>query len=101
MALRVLTVAREEMVAERTRAINALTALLRTVDLGLDVRKASPHSQFKAIAAWRDRKEDPVIATCRQEAVWLTKRIVALDGELVDNRKSLDSLVEDVAPELC
>lgn len=29
VALRVLTVAREEMVAERTRAINALTALLR------------------------------------------------------------------------
>jgi len=101
VALRVLTVAREEMVAERTRAINALTALLRTVDLGLDVRNALPHSQFKVIAAWRDRREDPVIATCRQEAVRLAKRIVALDGELVDNRKSLDSLVEDVAPELC
>ncbi len=101
VALRVLTVAREEMVAERTRAINALTALLRTVDLGLDVRKALPHSQFKSIAAWRDRKEDPVVATCRQEAIRLAKRIVALDGELVDNRKNLDSLVEDLAPELC
>ncbi len=101
VALRVLTVAREEMVAERTRAINALTALLRTVDLGLDVRKALPHSQFKSIAAWRDRKEDPVVATCRQEAIRLAKRIAALDGELVDNRKNLDSLVEDLAPELC
>lgn len=101
VALRVLTVAREEMVAERTRAINALTALLRTVDLGLDLRKALPHSQFKVIAAWRDRKEDSVTATCRQEAVRLARRIVALDGELVDNRKRLDSLVEDVAPELC
>ena len=59
------------------------------------------HSQFKVIAAWRDRKENSVITTCRQEAVRLAKRIVALDGELVDNRKSLDSLVEDVAPELC
>ena len=38
--LRVLVVAREQMVAERTRAINASTALLRTVDLGVDVRKA-------------------------------------------------------------
>src|SRR5690606_29258328 len=101
VALRVLTVAREEMVSERTRAINALTALLRTVDLGLDMRKALPHSQFKVIAAWRDRKEDSVTATCRQEAVRLARRIVALDRELVDNRKSLDSLVEDVAPELC
>lgn len=35
------------MVAERTRAINAVTAL-RTVDLGVDVRKALLHSQFKA-----------------------------------------------------
>ncbi|WP_369832296.1 hypothetical protein [Mycobacterium sp. AT1] len=44
VVLRVLTVAREEMVAGRTRAINALTALLRTVDLGVDVRKALSHS---------------------------------------------------------
>ena len=58
VALRVLTVAREEMVAERNSAINALTALLRTVDLGLDARKTLPHSQFKVIAGWRDRKED-------------------------------------------
>ncbi|WP_231588685.1 hypothetical protein [Mycobacterium nebraskense] len=31
----------------------------------------------------------------------MTKRIVALDGELVDNRKALDAVVEDVAPALC
>lgn len=85
VVLRVLTVAREEMVAERTRAINALTALLRTVDLGIDARKALSHSQFKVIASWCDRREDAVAATCRQEAVRLAKRIVALDGELADN----------------
>ena len=67
VALRVLTVAREEMVAKRTRTINALTALLRNGELGVDVRKARPHSQFKVIAAWRERKEDPVLATCRQK----------------------------------
>lgn len=100
VALRVLMVAREQMVAERTRAINALTALLRTIDLGVDVRKALSHSQFKIIAGWRDRREDPVVATCRQEAIRLAKRIVALDAELVDNRKALDTAVEDVAPEL-
>lgn len=44
VALRVLVVAREQMVAERTRMINALTALLRTVDLGHDVRKALSHN---------------------------------------------------------
>lgn len=81
--------------------INALTALLRTVDLGIDVRKALLHSQFRIVAAWRERKEDAVAATCRQEAVRLAKRIVALDAELIDNRKSLDTIVGDLAPELC
>jgi transposase len=38
--LRVLTTARDQMTGERTRAINALTALLRTVDLGVDARRA-------------------------------------------------------------
>ena len=99
--LRVLVVAREQMVAERTRAINALTALLRTVDLGLDTRKALLHSQFRVIASWRDRQEDSVVRTCRREAIRLAKRIVALDGELLDNRKALDAAVADSAPELC
>jgi transposase len=101
VALRILVVAREQMVAERTRMINALTALLRTINLGLDARKALSHSQFKIIAAWRERKEDAVVSTCRQEAIRLAKRIVALDAELVDNRKGLDAIVEDLAPELC
>lgn len=100
VVLRVLMVAREQMVAERTRAINALTALLRTIDLGIDVRKALLHSQFKVVASWRDRREDTVIAACRQEAIRLAKRIVALDGELADNRKALDAAVEETAPEL-
>lgn len=38
-ALRVLTSARENMSSERTASVNALTALLRTADLGLDARK--------------------------------------------------------------
>ena len=101
VVLRVLVVAREQMVAERTRAINALTALARTIDLGVDTRKALLHSQFKVIAGWRDRREDPVIRTCRQEAIRLAKRIVALAGELIENRKALDAAVADTAPELC
>ena len=76
------------------RAINALTALLRTIDLGVDTRKALLHSQFKVIAGWRHRREDSVVRTCRQEAIRLAKHIVALDGELVDNRKALDVAVE-------
>ena len=101
VVLRVLVVAREQMVSERTRTINALTALLRTIDLGVDTRKALLHSQFKVIAGWRERSEDSIVRTCRREAIRLAKRIVALDAELVDNRKALDVAVADTAPELC
>jgi transposase len=73
---------REQMVAERTWAINALTALLRTIDLEIDTRKALSHSQFKVIAGWRDRRKDSVVRICRQEVIRLAKRIVAPDAEL-------------------
>jgi transposase len=101
VVLRVLVVAREQMVAERTRAINALTALLRTLDLGIDTRKPLSRSQIKVIARWRPRVEESVSPACRHEAIRLAKRIVALNGELVDNRKALDAAVEETAPELC
>jgi hypothetical protein len=38
MALRVLSHARRSLARERTAAINALIALLRIVDLGMDAR---------------------------------------------------------------
>ena len=53
------------------------------------------------ITGWHDRREDCVVRTCRQEAIRLAKRIGALNGALVDNRKALDAEIEDVAPELC
>jgi transposase len=99
-ALRVLVVAREQMAGERTRAVNALTALLRITDLGIDARKALTRKQIDAISTWRSRSEDVTMQTCRQEAVRLAKRIRALDAELIDNRKALDSAVGSVAPEL-
>ena len=63
--LRVLVVAREELNAERTRSINALTALVRSVDLGLDARRALSGSQISTIARWRARSEDLGLAKAR------------------------------------
>ena len=100
VVLRVLVVAREQMGAERTRAVNALTALLRTIAV-FDTRKALSHREIKMIAGWRARTEDSVIRTCRCEAIRLAKRIAVLDAELADNRKALGAAVEGVAPELC
>ncbi|MCD5422693.1 IS110 family transposase [Rhodococcus pyridinivorans] len=100
VAMRVLVVAREQMTCERTRAINALTALVRTVDLGVDARKPLVHSQITKICAWRRRDEDTVLHTCRDEAVRLARRIRELESELVDNRKKLDAVVKACAPKL-
>ncbi len=42
-------------------------------------------------------KGDSVVRTCTQEAIQRAKRIVSLDGELVDYRKALDAAVADTA----
>lgn len=82
-ALRVLVTARDMVTTERTSVINALTALLRTVALGIDARRSLTSSQITQIAKWRDRDEDVALATARTEAVRLAKRVTALNSELV------------------
>lgn len=98
VGMRVLVVARDQMTCERTRAINALTALARTVELGVDVRKPLTSNQIATIAAWRTRGESSTLQTCRAEAVRLASRIKALEIELHDNRKKLDAAVKASAP---
>jgi transposase len=99
-ALRVLTVAREQMSGERTRAVNALTALLRTVDLGIDARRALTTTTIATVAAWRTRSGDATLTVCRAEAVRLAKRIRALDAELAANHTALHDAVTMQAPQL-
>jgi transposase len=93
-AVRVLVVARDELNVERTRAINALTALVRTVDLGVDARGPLSKKQIATIAAWRARREELATATARREAIRLARRIGTCDEELEDNRRELTALVE-------
>jgi len=52
-ALRILIASRDHISTERTAAINALIALLRVIDLGLDARGTLTATQITAIAAWR------------------------------------------------
>jgi len=65
-----------------------LTALVRTIDLGVDARTPLTTAQITTIAAWRDRLEDVTTATCRGEAVRLARRVRTLDADLVTNRGS-------------
>lgn len=99
-ALRVLTVARDHLNVERTRCINALTALLRSHDLGVDARRSLTPQQITTIAGWRRREEPFGIATARAEAVRLAKRVQVTEDELADNRSSITALVTVEAPEL-
>ncbi|WP_246169398.1 IS110 family transposase [Actinotalea subterranea] len=99
-ALAVLTVARDQLNADRLRCINALTALVRSHDLGLDARRALTAPQVAAIAGWRRRDEDFGLATARAEAVRLAKRIVDLTAELGHNRDQITEIVAEQAPEL-
>jgi transposase len=98
--LRVLTTAREQMTGERTRAVNALTALLRTVELGVDARRALSGKTITTIAAWRTPTASTIRTVCRAEAIRLARRIRALDGELAANHSALTAAVIAQAPEL-
>lgn len=92
-AVRVLIAARDQMTTERTAIVNALTALLRVVDLGIDARRSLTGSQITTIAAWRTRNEDLATATARDEAIRLAKRVIALEEELKINTKKITDLV--------
>jgi transposase len=93
-ALRVLLTARDAMTCERTRAVNALTALLRVHELGIDARRSLTAAQIDQAAHWRARKEPLADQVARAECIRLAVRINALDGELADNTVRLRQLVQ-------
>src|SRR5699024_1454934 len=92
-ALQIMLTARDELARERTRAVNALTALLRTIDLGIDARRAVGMKVIRQIASWRSRKEPLGLATARAEAIRLAQRVRQTHAEIVRNDAQLASLV--------
>lgn len=92
-ALRVLVTARAHMTNERTAAINALTALLRTATLGIDARKPLTTSQIGEVARRLSRAEDLATITARAEAVRLAKRVVDLSEQLAANQAQMIDLI--------
>lgn len=93
-ATQILLTARDELAGERTRAVNALTALLRITDLGLDVRRPLGARRIAEVARWRTRDEHIAAATARTEAIRLAKRILELDAELDQNMARISELVQ-------
>lgn len=100
-ALRVLLTGRQAMDSRRTAERNALTALLRSFDLGIDVRKPLTDIQLREVAGWRHRSaDDPATVTIRQEARRLAVSVQALTDQLEDNQAALANHVHELAPGL-
>jgi transposase len=93
-ALQILLTARDQMSTERTAHINALTALVRTHQLGIDARTALTPAQIQQIRHWRAHHEPIAQATGRAEAVRLATRILDLDTQLATNHRSMTRLIK-------
>ena len=93
-AIRILITARDSLTTDRTRTVNALTALLRTNDLGVDARKALTKTQIVEVSTWRSRKEELALSVARGEAIRLAKHIIILDSQVLDNEKHLTELLQ-------
>lgn len=93
-ATQILLTARDGLASERTRAVNALTALLRVIDLGIDARRPLSASKIAEAAHWRTREEPLAEATARTEAIRLAKRILQLDNELAANTARIRAFVQ-------
>jgi len=92
-AIQILVGARNSMTKDRTRSVNALTALLRSNDLGLDARKSLSKTQVVEVSKWRTRKEELSLSIARTEAIRLAKHVLELDEQLTKNEQQLDELV--------
>lgn len=100
-SLQILLTARGQMTTERTRAINALNALLRVHDLGCDARRKVNRPTIRTIAAWRTRRTDTLTqATARAEAIRLATRILALDIQIDNNERTLLEIIQSTVPSL-
>ncbi|MFF9563914.1 IS110 family transposase [Leifsonia sp. NPDC014704] len=100
-AVRVLLTARQAMDSRRTGERNALIALLRSFDLGVDARKGISNALIREIASWRRRLSDDVATdTIRQEARRLALSIQALTIQLEENQAALSGHVHELAPGL-
>lgn len=78
-ALRILVTARESMSKDRTRTINALNALMRGNDFGIDARRKLTPVQIVEVSRWREREEELAMGIARTEAIRLSKHIPNLD----------------------
>ena len=102
-ALRVLLASRSIIDQQRTANRNALTALLRSIDLAVDARKPLTDAQIRAIAAWRPGRGTTVadpLTVARREARRLAVAVLEQQTLLTQNHRELQQLADALAPRL-
>ncbi|HEX8093351.1 IS110 family transposase [Jatrophihabitans sp.] len=101
-ALRVLLAARSIIDQQRTANRNALTALLRGIDLGVDARKPLTDTQIRLVAAWRTGRaaSSDALVIARREARRLAVTVLEQTELLKVNHRQLQQLTEQLAPGL-
>ncbi len=92
--LRILSAARDQLTRDRTMNVNALTALLRAHDLGIDARKPLVPAQIATITRWRERNEQIELSIAREEAVRLARRVLEVTTQLTANQKRMTELIQ-------
>lgn len=81
------------MTHERTRAVNALNALVRANPLGVDARQKLTVTQIGETSRWREQEEELSLMIARAKAVRLAKHVDTLDEQLKNNESQSDELV--------
>jgi transposase len=101
-ALRILLGARRNLVTQQTMNKNALTALLRSIELGIDVRKSLTRPDYKLIATWHIKSSDSSIdwLTAKREAKRLASNIATTSNELDNNKLALINIVNKLVPNM-
>ncbi|WPR66139.1 transposase [Glutamicibacter protophormiae] len=100
VAISVLLAARRRVEQQSTANRNALNALVRQIDLGIDARKALSDKQVLEIGTWRIRESDTVEQRiARGEAVELARAIQRSQLRMKEIRKELSVLDEQLAPD--
>lgn len=100
-AISILLASRRRIDQQRTANRNALNALARQIDLGLDARRALTDRQVTEIGGWRARPTDGIEQQiAREESINLAKSIIAAEIRLKQLRTRLAELGEQLAPGL-
>ena len=100
-AISILLASRRRIDQQRTANRNALNALVRQIDLGLDARRALTDRQVTEIGGWRARPTDGIEQQiAREESINLAKSIIAAEIRLKQLRARLAELGEQLAPGL-